>query len=145
MISRIVAAAMVAASLFASLPAVAAPPVPVRIRIIKGSRDGAAGFDAQLADVRKQLERLSYVRWDQAGVENHEMSTGKPIDVKLPDGTPLTVTLVEAASGAVTFELKVPAQKTHSRLTISKDQRIVHQVTEEKAGSAYFVTVHPWP
>ena len=39
----------------------------------------------------------------------------------------------------------MPPDKTHSRLTISKDQRIVHQVVDEKSGEAYFATVRPWP
>ena len=39
----------------------------------------------------------------------------------------------------------MPAHKATSRLTISKDKRLVHQVTPEKAGEAYFVTVRPWP
>jgi hypothetical protein len=32
-----------------------------------------------------------------------------------------------------------------SRLTIEKGKRIVHQVTSEKGGVAYFVTLHAWP
>jgi hypothetical protein len=39
----------------------------------------------------------------------------------------------------------VPARKTSSKLTISKDQRIVHQVTDEKGGEAYFASIRPWP
>jgi hypothetical protein len=30
-------------------------------------------------------------------------------------------------------------------MTISKDERLVHQVTGEKDGVAYFVSVRPWP
>ena len=44
----------------------------------------------------------------------------------------------------MTFQIRVGA-RAHSKLTISKDQRIVHQVTDEKDGAAYFATVRPWP
>jgi hypothetical protein len=36
-------------------------------------------------------------------------------------------------------------RNTQSRLTIEKGQRIVHQVSSEKSGVAYFVTVHASP
>jgi hypothetical protein len=57
----------------------------------------------------------------------------------------LELTLVDAHKDTVTFQVRVPARLTNSRLTISKDQRIVHQVTDEKAGEAYFATIRPWP
>ncbi len=145
MISRIVATAALSATLISSFPAQAAPAVPVRIRIIQGSRQGAASFDPKLADLKGQLARLSYTRWEEVGEQTQEMSPGRPTEVRLPDGTPLTVILEKAQGANVTFAVKVPAQKTHSRVTISKEQRIVHQVTEEKDGSAYFVSIHPWP
>ena len=55
------------------------------------------------------------------------------------------LTLVDSRKETVTFEVRVAARRTHSRLTISKDQRIVHQVADEKNGEAYFATIRPWP
>jgi hypothetical protein len=45
----------------------------------------------------------------------------------------------------VTIEVAVAARNTQSRLTVEKGQRIIHQVTPEKGGSALFVTVMAWP
>ena len=145
MMLRSALATTLAAGLLLSLPAVAADAVPVRVRIIKGSRQSPAGFDPQLEDVRKQLERLSYTRWDQVGLEMRDMSLGKEIELKLPDGGSLALTLERVQKDSVTFQVKVLARKTQSRLTISRNQRIVHQVADEKDGAAYFVTVRPWP
>ncbi|HEX9291399.1 MAG TPA: hypothetical protein VF904_17900 [Anaeromyxobacteraceae bacterium] len=127
------------------VPAAAAGSIPVRVRIIKGSRQGPAAVDPKLADLHGQLGRLAYQRWDQVGEHQKEMELGKSASLPLPDGSTLDLTLVDARKDTVTFEVKVPARKTHSRLTISKDQRIVHQVTDEKSGEAFFATVRPWP
>lgn len=123
----------------------AAATVPVRIRIIKGSRQGPPAVDPKLADLQGQLGKLAYQRWDEAGEKNANMEMGKSITMALPDGSTLELVLVDARKDTVTFEVKVPARKTVSRLTIAKDQRIVHQVTGEKDGAAYFTTVKPWP
>jgi hypothetical protein len=45
----------------------------------------------------------------------------------------------------VTIEVALAARNTQSRLTIEKGQRIVHQVSAEKGGSAFFLTVTAWP
>lgn len=144
---RSFAAAMVAVSLAATLPsaAAAAATIPVRIRIIKGSRQGPPAVDPKLADLQGQLGRLAYVRWDQVGEHRAEMEFNKAVPVPLPDGTTLELKLLEARKETVTFEVKVPAHHTLSRLTISKDQRIVHQVADERNGEALFATVRPWP
>jgi hypothetical protein len=126
-------------------PARAAGTIPVRVRIIKGSRQGPAAVDPKLADLHGQLGRLAYVRWDEVGEHQKDMELGKVVSLPLPDGASLDLTVVDARKDTVTFEVKVPARKTHSRLTISKDQRIVHQVTDEKNGEALFATVRPWP
>ncbi len=143
---RSFAASTLAVALLAAPPTfAAAATIPVRIRIIKGSRQGPPAVDPRLADLRGQLGRLAYVRWDQVGEHHADMDFGKPISLPLPDGATLELTLVEARKDTVTFQVRVPARRTHSRLTISKDQRIVHQVTDEKNGEAYFATVRPWP
>jgi hypothetical protein len=51
---------------------------------------------------------------------------------------------VEVRGDAATFEIQVPSSRTQSRLTVTRDKRIVQQVTAEKGGEAYFVTVRPW-
>jgi len=126
-------------------PSQAAPTVPVRIRILKGSRQGPPAVDPKLADLHVQLGKLAYQRWDEVGEQQTGMEMNKPLSTPLPDGSALELTLVDARKDTVTFQVKVPAQKTHSRLTISKDQRIVHEVTDEKDGAAFFVTIRPWP
>ena len=138
-------AALLAAALLAAVPAEAAPTVPVRARIIKGSRQGPPAIDPRLNDLRPQLSHVAYVRWDQVGEHVLDMAFGKAVELPLPDGSKLEVTLLESRKDTVTFEVRVPKRKTQSRLTISKDKRIVHQVTGELGGEAYFVTIRPWP
>jgi hypothetical protein len=122
----------------------AAATIPVRVRILKGSRQGPASVDPRLADLQGQLGRLAYVRWEQVGEHQAALDFGKPAAFALPDGATLELTLVESRKDTVTFEVKV-AGRARSRLTISKEQRIVHQVADEKNGEAYFATVRPWP
>jgi hypothetical protein len=119
--------------------------IPVRVRIIKGSRQGPAAMDPKLQDLSGQLGRLAYLRWEEVGQQVRDFTFKKPIDFPLPDGAVLQLTLEDARKETVTFLVKVTASRTSSRLTISKDQRIVHQVTDEKGGEAYFATVRPWP
>ena len=119
--------------------------IPVRIRILKGSRQGPPAFDARLSDLKGQLGRLAYVRWDQVSEQRDSMDPGRTVTVALPDGAALELSLVEARGDTVTFDVRVPQRRTHSRLTISRDQRIVHQVADEKGGVAYFASVRPWP
>jgi len=143
---RTVLGLLLAAGVVAASPSLAlAATVPVRVRIIKGSRQGPPSVDPKLADVQGQLGRLAYQRWEQVGEQRAEMDFNKPLSIALPDGATLELVLVDARKDTVTFEVKVPARKTHSRLTIAKDQRIVHQVTGETNGEAFFATVRPWP
>jgi hypothetical protein len=131
--------------LAAAAPALAsAATIPVRVRILKGSRQGPAAVDPKLSDLQGQLGRLAYVRWDQIGEHRADMDFGKPASFPLPDGASLELTLVVSSKDTVTFEVKV-AGRARSRLTIAKDQRIVHQVADEKNGEAYFASVRPWP
>ena len=132
-------------ALHAPSRAQAAPTVPVRVRILKGSRQGPPMVDPRLADLHGQLGKLAYQRWEMVGEQESSMDSNKPWTLPIPDGSKLELTLVAAGGDTVTFDVKVPAGKTHSRLTISKDQRIVHQLTGEKDGAAFFASVRPWP
>jgi hypothetical protein len=125
-------------------PASAASGIPVRVRVIKGSRQGPPAVDPSLSDLQGQLSRLAYQRWEQAAEQRAEAEMNKPLRVAIPGGESLELTLVDARKETVTFQIRVGA-RAHSKLTISKDQRIVHQVTDEKDGAAYFATVRPWP
>ncbi len=145
MTRRTVLAGLAAAALGLALPAEAAPGIPVRIRVLKGSRQGPAAVDPRLADLQPQLSRLAYLRWEEVGEQRADMDFKKPLAVSLPSGERLEIEILESRKDTVTIEVRVPAHRATSRLTISKDKRIVHQVTPEKGGAAYFVTVRPWP
>ena len=145
MTSRLAKAAVVSAAILSALPAEAAPGIPVRVRVLRGSRQGPPGLDPRLQDLQAQLGYTAYVRWEQVGEHRAEMDFNKPLEVPLPSGDRMQISILESRKDTVTFEVRVPAQKTQSRLTISKDKRIVHQVTPEKGGEAYFVTIRPWP
>jgi hypothetical protein len=127
------------------LPAVAAADVPVRVRILKGDRKGPAQVDPKLDDLRKQLGKLAYLKWDQVKQQELTMADKKVQFVDLPDGEHVGLTLIEVRGDTVTFEVALAQRNTMSRLTIEKGKRIVHQVTSEKGGVAYFVTLHAWP
>jgi hypothetical protein len=137
--------ALVACLAAAPVSAPAAGGVPVRVRVIKGARQGPPSVDPRLSDLKGQLGQLAYQRWAQVGERRAEMEPNGPISLTLPDGAQLELTLVDARKELVTFELRVQARRIRSRLTISRGQRIVQQVTDEKAGEAYFVAVRPWP
>jgi hypothetical protein len=124
--------------------ALAAPGIPVRIRVIRGSRQGPPEVDPRLADLHGQLSRLAYQRWEQAGEHRFDMDFGKTVSVPVPGASPMELTVTGSSKETVTFQLKLPG-RGQSKLTISKDQRIVHQVTDEKDGAAHFATIRPWP
>ncbi len=119
--------------------------VPVRVRVLEGSRQGPAQVDPRLKDLQPQLSPLAWQRWTQVKEEQRELEIGKPASFTLPDGSALELTIQETRKETVTFQLRVPKHQTSSRLTISKDQRIVHQVAPEKDGAAVFVSIRPWP
>jgi hypothetical protein len=146
MIRRSVAALIAVAALaLAAVPAVVEAQVPVRIRVIKGSRKGPATMDKRLEDQKRQLSALAYVHWEQVEEKTLELQQGKPQFLTLPGGDDVGVTLQEQRGNAVTIEVALAARNTQSRVTVEKGQRIVHQVTAEKDGTAYFVTVLAWP
>ena len=119
--------------------------VPVHLRIIKGSKKGPAKMDASLEPLKRQLSSLAYVRWESASDEQRTMVRGKLESVKLPDGDEVTIIMQDEAPEKVTFEVTVASRKTQSRVTVEKGQRIVHQVSGEKNGSAFFLTLLAWP
>ncbi len=119
--------------------------VPVHLRVIKGSKKGPAKMDPALEPLKRQLSSLAYVRWELASDEQRTMSKGKVESVTLPDGGEVTINVADESAEKVTFEVSVVARKTQSRLTVEKGQRIVHQVSGEKNGSAFFLTVIAWP
>src|SRR5512137_1273706 len=134
--------AWVAVAVLVCLPARAADaPVPVRIRVLQGFRQGPPGVPPGLEDLRAQLSATAYVRWEQAGEVQASMLPRKPVQVALPDGGSVAVTLVESRQGAATFEVSAPGSRTQSRVTVAPGKRIVQQVTPERGGSAWFVTI----
>jgi hypothetical protein len=135
-------AAWVAVAVLVCLPARAADaPVPVRIRVLQGFRQGAPGVPPGLEDLKGQLSSTAYVRWEQAGEVQASMLPGKTQPVSLPAGGSVSVKLVEARQGAATFEVSAPGSRTQSRVTVPPGKRIVQQVTAEQGGSAWFVTI----
>ncbi len=145
MIRTSIAAAAVAVSLVALVPSAARAEVPVRVRVIKGSRQGPPKLDPRLDDLKRQLSPLAYVSWEQVDEKHFDLSTGKPVFVDLPGGDSAAVTLQERHGETVTIEVALASRNTQSRLTIEKGQRIVHQVVPEKNGVALFLTVMAWP
>ena len=143
--TRTFAAAAVLAVSLGAAPIVARAEVPVAIRIIKGSRQGPPSFDPRLEDLRRQLSPLAYVRWEQVLEEHRDLSRGKTEFVQIPGGEQIGVSLVERRGDTVTIEVAITSRNTQTRLTVEKGQRIVHQVTGEKSGAAYFLTVRALP
>ncbi|MEI7703043.1 MAG: hypothetical protein WCK73_00440 [Deltaproteobacteria bacterium] len=135
-------AAWAAVVLLACLPARAADaPVPVRIRVLQGFRQGTPGLPPGLEDLKAQLSATAYVRWEQAEEVKVSLAPGKSVAVSLPGGRAVSVLLVESKSGAATFEVSAPDSRTRSRVTVPPGKRIVQQVSAEQGGSAWFVTI----
>jgi hypothetical protein len=144
-LGRWFAVAALSAGVALAAPAARADTIPVRVRVFKGSRQGPPSYDPRLEDLKPQLTRLNYARWQQTGQADHQMDFGKTVEVAVPGEGSMSLKLTGSTKDTVTFEVKVPAQKTHSKMTISKDQRIVHQVTQEKGGEASFAAIQAWP
>ena len=118
----------------------------MRVRILKGSRQGPASLDPKLAVMKQQLSKLAYQRWEQLSERDYEMAVKQTIFTALPYGDHVALTVRGQHHGrTVTIEVALAQRNTQSRLTIDKGQRIVHQVSGEKNGVAYFVSVHAWP
>ncbi len=144
MVRRSFIALLATAALAAALPGAAEAQVPVRIRVIQGSRKGPAQVDPRLSGQARQLSALAYVNWQLVSEESLDLQQGKPQFVTA-GGEQVAVTLEQRRGNAVTIEVAVAARNTQSRITVEKGQRIVHQVTPERNGSALFVTVLAWP
>lgn len=127
------------------VPATAQADVTVHVRVIKGSRKGPPHVDPRLANLKRQLSPLAYVRWEQTSEQEVSLTKGKTEFVTLPDGDHVGVTLQEQRGNTVTVEVALASRNTQSRLTVERGQRIVHQVSGEKAGSAFFLTVVAGP
>jgi hypothetical protein len=127
----------------AAEPAAAA--IPVKVRILKGSRQGPASLDPKLAVMKQQLSKLAYQRWEQLSERDYEMAVKQTIFTPLPYDETVALTVEASTTRTVTIEVALAHRNTQSRLTIDKGQRIVHQVSAEKNGVAYFVSVHAWP
>ena len=138
-------AALLAAATLAVPAEALAQPVPVRIRVIQGSRKGPAGMDPRLHNQARQLSALAYVKWDLVEEKSLDLAQGQPPFLTLPGGDDVGVTLQERRGNTVTIEVALAARNTQSRLTVEKGQRIVHQVTPERNGTAFFLTVMAWP
>jgi hypothetical protein len=145
MIRTSIAAALAAATLLAVLPSPARAEVPVRVRVIRGARQGPASVDPRLEDMKRQLSPLAYVKWEQVDEKRFDLNAGKPVFVDLPGGESAAVTLQERRGDTVTIEVALASRNTQTRLTVEKGQRILHQVTPEKDGVALFLTVMAWP
>jgi hypothetical protein len=139
---RGILAALAAVTFTWSATALAAPGIPVRVRVLRGARQGPASVDPRLDDLKGQLSRLAYQRWELAREQQSDMAIGQKVTVSIPDGSSLELTLAESTRDTVTFLLRVGG--TQSRMTISKDQRIVHQLGGEKDGAAWFASIKPW-
>lgn len=128
-----------------ALPVLAQADVPVHVRVIKGSRKGPAKVDPRLDNLKRQLSPLAYVRWEQTAEQVVTLAKGKTEFVTLPDGDHVGLTLQEQRGQTVTLEVALASRNVQSRLTVEKGQRIVHQVSGERGGSAFFLTVLAWP
>ena len=145
MIRTPIAAALAFGLLAVALPSAARAEVPVRVRVIKGSRQGPPSVDPRLGDLKRQLSPLAYVKWEQVDEKRFDLVTGKTVFVDLPGGDSAGVTLQERRGDTVTIEVSLASRNTQTRLTVEKGQRILHQVVPEKNGAALFLTVMAWP
>src|SRR5260221_141468 len=82
--------------------------VAVRLRISKGSK-AAATVDPQLEDLKLQLSKISYTRWEQVREEELKMEIGQQKSIALPDGSALALTLEATGKDTVTFKAGLPA------------------------------------
>lgn len=145
MIRSVAIATILGIACATAAPQIAFADVPVHLRVIKGSKKGPAKMDASMEPLKRQLSSLAYVRWEQVSDDSKTLVKGKAESVKLPDGDEVVISIAEEAIDKVTFEVTVASRKTQSKLTVEKGQRIVHQVSGEKNGSAFFLTVIAWP
>ena len=99
------ATALALLALLGLSPALALAEVPVRVRVIQGSRQGPAAVDPKLEDLKKQLGKLAYVKWEQVKEARFTMADKKTEFVELPDGNHVGLTVQEVRGGTVTIEV----------------------------------------
>ena len=121
------------------------PPVPVRIRVVKGIRDAKPWLDPRLDVLKKQLSTLAWQRWELVSDVTPTIGATTPAVVEIPDGAKVAISLLEVRGDIVKVEVAIPTKNTQSRVTTEKGQRIVHQVAKEKKGVALFLILTPWP
>ncbi|MFO0584993.1 MAG: hypothetical protein U0229_22180 [Anaeromyxobacter sp.] len=143
MIRRAAAALSLLAAL--ALPPAARAEVPVGIRVVRASKQGPAQIDPRLADLKRQISPLAYVRWEQVSEKKADLKLGKTEFVELPGGDSVGVTLQEHRGNTLTLEVAITQRNTQSRVTVEKGQRIVHGVSPEKGGEAVFIVLTGWP
>ena len=117
----------------------------MKTRVLVGSMKGPARFDPKLEDLRRQLSQLAYVRWEQSSDEKRTMAKGNVETFRIPGGDEVTLKLIDEQPDKVTFEVTVLARKAQNKVTVERGQRLVHQVSSEKDGSAFFLTAIVWP
>lgn len=136
----VVAAALAAAV----LPVAAEADVPVHVRLVKATRGGAPHVDPKLDPLRRQLGEVNYQRWEQVEEKRLTLVKGKTEFVTLPGGAPVGLTVQDETPTSVTVEVAVASHNAVSQAKLERGQRILHQVTAVKDGTAFFVSV-AWP
>lgn len=131
--------AAAALALAAATPARA--DVPVRVRLVKATKTGAAFVDPRLEPLRRQLAEVNYARWEQVAEKDLTLAKGKTEYVSLPSGEPVAITVQDVKPSNVTFEVAIPSYNAVSQAKIEKGQRILQQVTRPTDGVAFFVSV----
>lgn len=112
---------------------------------IKGSRQWPAQLDPKLADLAGQLGQIACPSWEEEGQQRRDLHFKRAEEFPLSDGSVVPLPLEDARKETVTFQVKVPARRTGTKLTSSKGQRIIHQVTDEENGEVYVASIRPWP
>lgn len=125
----------------ALLPAAARADVPVHVRLVKATKAGAPYVDPKLEPLRRQLGEVNYARWEQVEEKTLTLVKGKTAFVSLPDGSPVGLTVQDEKPTSVTVEVAVAKHNAASQAKLERGQRILHQVTSVKDGTAFFVSV----
>jgi hypothetical protein len=115
--------------------------VPVRVRLMKATKAGAAYVDPKLEPLKRQLAEVNYARWEQVAEKELTLAKGKTEYVSLPNGDPVAITVQDVKPTTVTFEVAIPSHNAVSQAKIERGQRILQQVTRPADGMAFFVSV----
>src|SRR5574342_48952 len=93
---NVAAAVALAAALAPQVAAPAEPAIPVRVRVIRGSREGPAALDPRLEYLRGHLRKLAWQHWEQVSEEARDMRFGRVERFALPGGEALELTVEDA-------------------------------------------------